>query len=96
MIFKMCNQFKLLRKTENFSKSENVFVTFDSSYTDDSVLLKYDGIFDFRIKLYMFHEILLFCMLLVMKLYFILFFIFHDSSSNTSTKELKSWYVKLQ
>lgn len=42
MIFEMCNQFQLLRKTANFSKSENVFVTFDSSYTDDSVLLKYD------------------------------------------------------
>jgi hypothetical protein len=54
MIFKMCNQFQVIRTTANVSEPENVLGTYDSSYTDDdSVHLKYDGIFDFRIKLYM-------------------------------------------
>jgi hypothetical protein len=35
--------------TMDSSKSENLFVTFDPSYVSESVLLKYGGIFHFRI-----------------------------------------------
>lgn len=55
MIFEMCNQVHVLKMNVNVSKPENIFGAFDSGYTDDSVL-KYDGISDFTIKLYMFHE----------------------------------------
>jgi hypothetical protein len=55
MIFEMCNQIQVLNGNLNASKSENLFGTFDSSYTNDSVLLKYDGIYP-RIKLCMFQE----------------------------------------
>jgi hypothetical protein len=53
----MCNQIHVLKMNVNVSKPENIFGILDSSYTDDSVL-KYDGISDFRIKLYMFQEYL--------------------------------------
>jgi hypothetical protein len=55
MIFEMCNQVHVLKMNVNVSKPENIFETFDSSYSDDSIL-KYDGISDFRIKLYLFQE----------------------------------------